>query len=113
MIAFYRGSGNYAKARWGVRKVFALMIYEKYMSNTEKMTHEIKVPEQYYQPIYQSIMNDTLPSVDLFLDLREYYKLHIVDKFKQIYIKSHDYQAYLKSIELPAIMLKQYKWYMG
>lgn len=106
-LAFHWGTGNYQRARWGIRKVFAEEIWKKYVQINA--THPVRGLSK---EILQSVRDELTtgkPSPDTYTASREFVGKHIERVFKEKFVPSPSFQNYLKSLELPDSRYKSFK----
>jgi hypothetical protein len=97
-LEFYRGAGNYAQAKWGVRGVFANMVWEKYFD--AKATHPVKLTAEINNRIVTKLKNYP-PSIDAFKEARDFVSQAMNNIFLSRYTTSEECKAYVKAIKLP------------
>lgn len=97
-IAFYRGTGNYQQARWGVRQVFAEELWKKYLQ------HDAPTPVRGLQrQILERIRDDIKkgPTPDTYTEARNTIASLMQKAFREQVLPTYDYQMYIQALELP------------
>jgi len=99
-IAFYRGTGNYQQARWGMRRGFAEELWKKYLQ------HDAPMPVRGLQRQILERVRDDLkngPTPDTYTEARDIVATLMQKSFREAVLPTPEYQLYLRSLELPDV----------